>query len=260
MPERGVLPPPVSVVNEFGSSPCVLLCEHASRFIPLRFGGLGLPESELTRHIAWDIGAASVATQLSQYLDAPLFLAGYSRLLIDLNRPVTSPTSIPMVSELTVIPGNQNLTESERSERIADYFTPFHSRVTEFLDFRQLLRKPTFVVGIHSFTPVYKGIERPWEAGILFRKSTCFGRALVEALGGAKALIAENEPYQIDDDGDYAVPVHGEARGLESVLVELRQDLIADDLGASSWARKLAAALSHQAIPPLQKAPISGLD
>jgi predicted N-formylglutamate amidohydrolase len=243
MPERENLPPPVGLVNEFGSSPYVLLCEHASCFIPLRYEGLGLPESELTRHIAWDIGAANVAKQLSHHLDAPLVLAGYSRLLIDLNRPVTSTTSIPTISELTLIPGNQGLAESERVDRIARYFTPFHSRVTELLDARQASGKPTIVVGVHSFTPVFKGLARPWEAGILFRKSADFGRALVEALGGARRLIVENEPYQIDDESDYAVPVHGEARKLDSVLVELRQDLIADDVGAAHWSHKLAKAL-----------------
>lgn len=243
MPGAEVIPPPVSVVNEHGRSRHVLVCEHASRFIPGRYNGLGLPESELLRHIAWDIGAAHVARRLSALLDAPLVLAGYSRLLIDLNRPLGSPGSIPAVSEATVIPGNQSLDGAERSERIASYFTPFQSRVTGLLDRRQVDGRPTTVIGVHSFTPVYKGVTRPWEAGVLFRKSMQFGQGLARALGGSAAGIAENEPYRIEDDGDYTVPVHGEARGLDAVLVELRQDLIAEPEHGDRWAQRLAGAL-----------------
>lgn len=240
-PER--LPPPVRVVNPQGASPYVLLCEHASAFIPRDMGGLGLGAQDLARHIAWDIGAAAVAEDLAQRLGAPLLLAGYSRLLIDLNRPVGSGTSIPEVSETTAIPGNRNLTASERARRVSLYFEPFQAAVRRLLDLRQKAGTPTAIVGIHSFTPVYKGVARPWHAGILYRAATGFGHALAEALGGPDHAIAENEPYQIDDDSDYTVPVHGEARGLDAVLVEIRQDLIAGEAGQRQWAARLGAAL-----------------
>ncbi|MCA0431772.1 MAG: N-formylglutamate amidohydrolase [Proteobacteria bacterium] len=237
------LPAPVRVINETGASPYVLLCEHASRFIPASYNGLGLDAADLSRHIAWDIGAADVATSLSKLIDAPLIMAGYSRLLIDLNRPVDCVTSIPEVSETTSIPGNHKLTSAERAKRIATYFEPFQSRVGEVIDARLRQQKRTVIVGIHSFTPVFKGFTRPWRAGILYRKSEAFGHALAEALGGAAEAVAENEPYQIDDESDYTVPVHGEARGLDAVLVEIRQDLIAEAQGASHWARQLSTAL-----------------
>ena len=230
--------------NEEGSSPCVLVCEHASRYIPPRYAGLGLPETELTRHIAWDIGAGNVALRLSEHLDASLILANYSRLLIDLNRPPRSATSIPRISEATVIPGNINLPEEEVQHRIDNYFVPFQTRLARLLDARLAGGKPTIIIGVHSFTPVYKNVPRPWHAGILFRRSQSFGTALANALGGEAAMIAANQPYQIDDKSDYTVPVHGEARGLDSVLVELRQDLIADDAGAAEWARRLSTALT----------------
>ena len=249
MDADGRLPPPVRVINEGGSSPYVLLCEHASRFMPPACNGLGLAAHELSRHIAWDIGAAEVAEALSRALDAPLVMAGYSRLLIDLNRPTGSPTSIPEISEATVIPGNLNLTADERAQRIALYFDPFQSAVHRLLDVRQQGGEPTTVVGVHSFTPVYKGVARPWHAGILYRKSSVFGHALAEALGGPSRAIAENEPYQIEDDSDYTVPVHGEARGLDAVLVEIRQDLIAEPQGAAIWSGRLAAALAACASP-----------
>lgn len=237
------LPPPVRVLNPEGASPYVLLCEHASRFIPQQHRGLGLDAHDLSRHIAWDIGAAQVAEALSGALDAPLALAGYSRLLIDLNRPVGSPTSIPEVSESTVIPGNLNLTRDERARRVALYFDPYQAAVQHLLAARSAAGLSTTIIGVHSFTPVYKGVARPWHAGILYRKSRGFGHALAEALGGAAHAIAENEPYQIEDDSDYTVPVHGEARGLDAVLVEVRQDLIADEAGALAWAERLLAAL-----------------
>ena len=238
-----ILPPPVRVINEGGSSPYVLLCEHASRFIPERYSGLGLGAADLSRHIAWDIGAAQVAQAVSKTLDAPLVMAGYSRLLIDLNRPVGSASSIPDVSDTTVTPGNLGLTAEERARRVALYFDPYQSAVSRLLDARQASGQPATVVGVHSFTPVYKGVARPWHAGILYRKSHAFGHALAHALGGPSQAIAENEPYQIEDDSDYTVPVHGEARGLDAVLVEIRQDLIAEEVGALSWAVRLSEAL-----------------
>lgn len=247
------LPPPVRVVNEDGPSPYVLLCEHASRFIPEDYGGLGLAEPDLSRHIAWDIGAAQVASGLSAALDAPLVLAGYSRLLIDLNRPPDSATAFPEISETTPIPGNRGLSAEERARRIAAYFDPFQAAVRQLLDERAAAGRPATVIGVHSFTPVFKGFVRPWQAGILYRRSQRFGHALAEALGGAKGDIAENEPYAIEDDSDYTVPVHGEARGLDAVLIEIRQDLIADDQGAAAWAARLARALEEIAAAPQPK-------
>jgi len=237
------LPAPVRILNGTGVSPYVLLCEHSSRFIPEEYKDLGLAAEDLTRHIAWDIGAANVAEALSALLDAPLVMAGYSRLLIDLNRPVGSATSIPEISESTVIPGNISLTPKERARRVALYFEPYQLAVRQLLDARRDAVRATTVVGVHSFTPVYKGVARPWHAGILHRYSNRFGHNLAQALGGPAKFIAENEPYQIEDDSDYTVPVHGEARGLDAALVEIRQDLITHRDDAASWAARLAAAL-----------------
>lgn len=241
-------PPAVTAVNESGSSPYVLLGEHASNFIPARYGKLGLPDSELQRHIAWDIGIAEISRRLSKQLDAPLFLSGYSRLLIDCNRPVEVPSSIPEISESTVIPGNQGLDAEERQRRADRFYWPFQHRVAHHLDRRQAAGKPTIVFGVHSFTPVFKGFERPWHAGVLFRRSRAFGNALVEALRGPGLVVEANQPYQITQSGDYTVPVHGEARGLTVVLIEIRQDLIMDAAGQAEWAERLALALRGLAV------------
>ncbi len=237
------LPAAVEMVNAAGASRFVLTCEHASNFIPAAYDRLGLPDVELTRHIAWDIGAGVVARKLAAMIDAPLFLAGYSRLLIDCNRPIGSATSIPVVSESTSIPGNIGITKQEAETRASHYYWPFQNAVSAHLDQRKAVGRRTIVLGIHSFTPVFKGFVRPWHAGILFRKSGRFGHSLVEALQSPGLNVVANEPYTIDDDGDYTVPVHGEGRGLDAALVEIRQDLIADDSGAQEWARRLKDAL-----------------
>ena len=238
-------PPAVEVINETGSSRYVLICEHASRFLPREYGDLGLPASELARHIAWDIGACDVARRLSQLIDAPLAMSNYSRLLIDLNRPVTSQSSIPEISENTVIPGNADLDARERERRVKTYFDPFHTRVSDLLDQRSKLPSESIIIAIHSFTPIYGGVSRSWHAGVLFRQSTALGRSLVASLNERDVPVAENEPYQIEDDGDYTIPIHGEARGLDAVLIEIRQDLIAGQDGSSEWADRLARALDR---------------
>lgn len=248
MLEKLVDAPAVETVNPVGQSPYVLLCEHASNHMPARYDGLGLDAGELQRHIAWDIGVAPIARQLSQALDAPLVLSGYSRLLIDCNRPAGAPTSIPEMSETTAIPGNIALSPEERAYREATFYWPFQKEVARILDRRQREGMPTIIFGVHSFTPVFKSFARPWHAGILFRKAERLGHALVAALQEPGLNVVANEPYQIDDENDYTVPVHGEARGFDAVLIEIRQDLIADRGGQIEWAERLVPALQMAAL------------
>jgi predicted N-formylglutamate amidohydrolase len=233
----------VQIVNPAGCSPYLLLCEHASSFIPAEYGDLGLPADERLRHIAWDIGAREVALSVAEHLDAPLVLGEISRMVIDLNRPLHSNSSIPVSSEVTEIPGNIALSPQERQERQRRWFHPFHDLVRARLDRRVAAGQRTLLVGIHSFTPVFKGEKRPWPAGILFGQAHAYGRAFIHALSASSGCeVAENYPYQIEVDEDYAVPVHGDARGIPACLVEIRQDLIADSAGARQWAAFLAHA------------------
>jgi predicted N-formylglutamate amidohydrolase len=243
------VPPAVTALDGGGSSPYVLLCEHASNHIPEAYAGLGLRPRDLERHIAWDIGAADLARELSRRLDAPLFLSGYSRLLIDCNRPPGAPTSIPPRSEDTDIPGNLDLPPGEPARREAAYFAPFHAAVAGLLDRRAAAGRRTIVVGVHSFTPVFLGVARPWLAGVLYGRAERFGRAFVERLAAdlGPAAVGDNEPYRIEPEMDYTVPVHGDARGLDAALVEVRQDLVATAAGVEEWASRIAAALSDVA-------------
>ncbi|MBE9605803.1 N-formylglutamate amidohydrolase [Acetobacteraceae bacterium H6797] len=234
-------PPAFTAENLAGRSPCLLLCEHASNRIPRALGDLGLPPGEIERHIGRDIGALVMARALSRHLDAALFSTGYSRLVIDCNRPLSRPGSIPEISEETVVPGNLGLSAADRAARQNELFHPFHDAVTAHLDATPARR---CVIGVHSFTPSYRGVSRPWEAGFLYASAGRFAAPMMEGLRAQGFTVGDNEPYVIDAD-DYTVPVHGEARGLPSLLIEIRQDLIAHDAAALDWARRLAPLIAR---------------
>jgi predicted N-formylglutamate amidohydrolase len=243
-------PDAVEAVNEQGSSPFVLICEHASNFIPAEYNKLGLDDKELTRHIAWDIGAAEVTRLLSQRLDAPAFLGGYSRLLIDLNRPLHVADSIPLRSEATDIPGNFAIGELEQQRRQQLMFDPFQERLGKHLDRRTATGRRSVLVAVHSFTPVYLGQPRAWHAGVLFDKAAGLGQALIAQLSRDPLLnVGANVPYGVSADADYALVVHGDQQGNPAVLIEIRNDQIADSIGVQTWAQKLEEAL--RAVEPL---------
>src|SRR3984885_5134383 len=149
--------PPVLEENSAGRSPFLLTCDHYGRLIPRALGDLGLPAGELTRHIAWDIGIAGVAEQLSKHLGAHLIAQRYSRLVIDCNRPPGVPSSIPRISEATIIPGNEALTREAAQVRREAIFDPYHRRIAEVIEARSRNSMPTVLVSLHSFTPVYAG-------------------------------------------------------------------------------------------------------
>ena len=227
--------------NAAGKSPFLLTCDHYGRLIPRRLGDLGLPADELTRHIAWDIGIAGVAEALSQQLDAHLVAQRYSRLVIDCNRPPTAPSSIPRISEATTIAGNEGLARHAVEARRRAIFEPYHRRIDDVIEARIAAGRPTVLVSLHSFTPVYAGIVRPWHVGTLYHRDTRLPPLLLEWLRAeADLVVGDNEPYAVSDETDYTIPVHGEARGLMNSGIEIRQDLIADPAGQTRWADRLA--------------------
>jgi predicted N-formylglutamate amidohydrolase len=233
--------PPVLEENTAGRSPFLLTCDHYGRLIPHALGDLGLPASEMDRHIAWDIGIAGVAGQLARSLDAHLVAQRYSRLVIDCNRPPQAPSSIPLISEATTIPGNDGLTREAAEQRRRLIFDPYHGRISETIDRRSREGMPTVLVSLHSFTPVYAGIARPWHIGTLYQRDTRLPPLLLKLLRmEADLVVGDNEPYAVSDATDYTIPVHGEARGLMNTGIEIRQDLIADVSGQTQWAERLA--------------------
>jgi predicted N-formylglutamate amidohydrolase len=237
-------PNPVSVHNPSGQSPLVIVADHAGNLMPRALLSLGLAAGELERHIAWDIGIAGVCRQLADTLDATLVRQNYSRLVIDCNRQPGTATSVPEISELTVIPGNAGLNEADITARVDDIFRPYHDAIEAELDRRQLAGRATALVAMHSFTPVFKGVARPWHAGVLYNRDPRFSHRLMALLRREPGLVVgDNEPYSVSDDSDYTIPVHGERRGLHHVAVEIRQDLIADDNGQRQWAEIMARLL-----------------
>jgi len=243
-------PPPVTVHNAGGSSPFLLIADHAGNLIPRSLRRLGLQPAELEQHIAWDIGIAGLARYLAHELDAVLIRQNYSRLVVDCNRPPGAPTSIPEISELTPIPGNVGLGERDKAIRIREIFMPYHERIEEELKRRRRLDRPAVVIALHSFTPTFKGVARPWHAALLYNRDPRLARRLLALLREEGLTVGDNEPYFVSDATDYTIPVHGERRGLLHALIEIRQDLVASDRNQHGWAIRLARLLpqAHAAI------------
>jgi predicted N-formylglutamate amidohydrolase len=237
-------PPAFSEARRHGRSNFVIVVDHASARIPRSLSDLGVPQSQLQRHIAWDIGALAVARYVSEALDAPMVAQNYSRLVIDCNRHPKVATSIPTVSESTGIPGNIGLSEEQRLARRAAIFDPYHERIAALLDERKAAGRPTILVSQHSMTDIYKGVRREMHAAVLYNRDRRFAGLLWDMLRREDHLhIADNEPYFVSDETDYSIPKHGEARGLPHVEIEIRQDLILEEAGQREWATRIAAAL-----------------
>lgn len=242
-------PQPVEVFNAEGTAPYLLTCEHASNIVPQELGNLGLDSRHLQRHIAWDIGADGLARMMAKILDAPLILQGFSRLVIDCNRPFHANDFIPEVSDGTEIPGNMGLSAVERDVRIQSIHVPYHQTITNVLDSRLAEQKPTALVAVHSFTPQLeaKPAPRPWDVGLLHNRHEDLSRHVHDELEieADHLHFTFNEPYQVCDHEDYTIPVHGEKRGLPNMLFEVRNDHITDVSGQQEWASLLGGILKR---------------
>jgi len=238
-------PPPAVIVNEGGSAPIFLVCDHASARIPESLGTLGLDEGDLARHIAIDIGAASLTARLADKFDAPAVIAGYSRLVIDCNREPADHTSIREISEGMVIPGNRRLSAEARDARIAEVFEPYHIAVRAQLDAFSARGVQPVLLSMHSFTPRFRGVDRPWHVGILSNRDRRIADPLIAALSTDLGLVVgDNEPYSAMHFAGYTMDAHAVRRGLASVMIEVRQDLVADEAGVTRWAERLHGALA----------------
>ena len=236
---------PVRVTNRQGASPFVLVCEHASNFVPTGFGTLGLEVSELSRHIAWDPGALAVARLMAKSLDAVLVHSCVSRLVIDCNRPLDAPDLITAISEATIIPGNADLSPADRDLRIALAWRPFHDAVEGVIEERLARGMEVRLVTIHSFTPVYHGKSRPWQIGIIHDDDSRLAAPLTAALQKRGGLnVGVNEPYSPADRVYFTHELHARPRGLPCVMIEIRNDEIGDEGGQRRWGGLIASILS----------------
>lgn len=247
------------VCNVEGRAPVLLLCDHAGRWIPPELEDLGLPPQELARHIGWDIGAADVTRHLARLLEAPAVLCHVSRLVIDPNRKPGDPSSIPMISDGTFVPGNQDLSVDEVRRRVWRFFVPYHRAVArEIARLRQRHGVPA-IVSIHSFTPrmAHAHSWRPWHAAVLWDRDR---RLAAPALAGLRhdpeLRVGDNEPYSGRFPVGYSIPFHAARPRLPHVSFEIRQDLIDTPATAAAWAERLAGVLR----PPLSDHKLYALD
>ncbi|MFC4352191.1 N-formylglutamate amidohydrolase [Fodinicurvata halophila] len=239
-------PNPAGVVNPEGPSPFFLVCDHAGNAVPAALDRLGLPEEELNRHIAIDIGALEIAKRLSRRLDAALYYQPYSRLVIDSNRQTHVTDSVPAVSDGTEIPANAELSDGARGQRIEEILMPYHDSIEAALQARQDAGRETILVSVHSFTPALRARaeDRPWHVSVMWADNERFGRPVLDELRKEAGLnVGMNEPYTVVMDGDYSIPLHAERRGIDYVEFEMRQDLTATDSDAETWAERLARVL-----------------
>jgi len=235
----------VRVTNPDGKGIYVLTCDHASNFLPSEFDSLGLPQSELSRHIAWDPGALAVARRMAQMLDAVLVETCVSRLVLDCNRALNSPGLIPIVSETTAIPGNAGVSVAERDARIDRIWRPFHATIDGVVERKLARGQECRLVSVHSFTPVYKGVERPWQVGIIHDEDTRLALPLIAALErSGEFRVGVNEPYSPADGVYFTLEKHARSRAMPCAMIEIRNDEIGDATGQAAWAARLATALA----------------
>jgi len=244
-------PPPYESFNAKGRAPVLLICDHASQRVPRRLRDLGLAASDLSRHIAWDIGAADVTRRMALRLDAPALLAGYSRLVVDCNRHLHDPTSMRTVSDGTPIPGNAALSPADRQARLDALYHPYHQAIERRLEEFAARGIAPALLSIHSCTPEMDGQFRPWHIGVCWDTDRRIAGPVMEALGRTPdVIVGDNQPYNLDPQEDYSVPVHAIRRGLPHLQVEFRQDLIATPADAIRWADILLAALPEMVVKP----------
>jgi predicted N-formylglutamate amidohydrolase len=220
-----------------------MTADHAGREIPARLGTLGLSRAELDTHVAWDIGVDGLSRLVQRELEAFLILQTYSRLVIDCNRPPGTPSSIAELSEHTVIHGNIGISDVERHQRAEAIFLPYHARIEQELRRRAQVGQQTILLAMHSFTPRYKGVDRPWQVGILYNRDTRLAHRLLETFAAEGLTVGDNEPYFVSDETDYGVPRYGEQPGNVHVELEVRQDLIADAAGQAKMSAIVSRAL-----------------
>jgi predicted N-formylglutamate amidohydrolase len=238
-------PPPVEIFNRDGAAPVVFICDHASAALPESLGLLGLHDDDFTRHIAIDIGAAPLTRQLARHFGGQAVLAGYSRLVIDCNRVPDDHTSIREISEHTVIAGNRNLSPADRERRVDSLFRPYHAAVAGCIEGYTARGITPAIVAIHSFTPVYRGLERPWHVGILSNRDRRLADPLIAALSRDDSLVVgDNQPYSGLAFAGYTIEVHAIAAGLPNVMIEVRQDLVTTDADVARWVGILQEALA----------------
>ncbi|MGI9483251.1 MAG: N-formylglutamate amidohydrolase [Hyphomicrobiales bacterium] len=227
----------VELINPAGAGNMLIVCEHASSFIPDEYNGLGLDAKARESHIAWDPGALAVAKYLAVRFDAPLIAQRISRLVYDCNRIAGAHDAIPEKSEIYEIPGNADLSADERRRRLARYYLPFHDAIAAVAAEKSARGRKPLLVTVHSFAPVYFGRSREVEVGVLHDEDARLADALIQELAAdERYVVRRNEPYGPEDGVTHTLIEHGISRGLANVMLEIRNNLIADENAETAMA------------------------
>ena len=231
----------VEVINPTGRGGFVLVCEHATNAIPDEFDRLGLRDDAIDSHIAWDPGALQVAREMAARLDAPLVAQRVSRLVYDCNRHPGAPDAIPSESELYQIPGNADLSQADRSARASRFYEPFRAALADLIDRTIHAGRRPVLLTVHSFTPVYAGVVRDTEIGILHDRDTRYADLLLESMQlRTDLLVRRNAPYGPEDGVTHTLREHAISHGLMNAMIEIRNDLIADRASQLAMAERLS--------------------
>ena len=236
---------PIEIIDGDYRAGLILLCDHARNALPAEYGDLGLHPREFERHIAYDIGARDVTLGLARALGVPAVLTTFSRLLVDPNRGEDDPTVVMRIADGSIVPGNRAIDQAEIGNRLDRFHRPYHAAVDAAIDRAFAAGTVPALFSVHSFTPAWRTRPRPWQVALLWDSDPRFSQALLELLRADAGLtVGDNEPYDgaLKNDTMYR---HGTARGLAHILIELRQDLIAQGEGVDEWVGRLAPMLER---------------
>lgn len=243
--------PAVEVLGAERRGDLIFVCEHASNRIPEALGDLGLDADARASHIAWDPGAMEVALLLAEALDSPLVAAKFSRLVYDCNRPPEAPGAMLAVSETTEVPGNRDLSPSAREARALEIYEPFHAELSQLIDKRAAEGRAAALVTVHSFTPVFLGVSRAVELGLLHDVDSRLVDAMLPRAAALTGLRTErNAPYGPEDGVTHTLKRHAAPRGLATVMLEVRNDLLGDGAAQARVAKGISALLKESLETP----------
>jgi len=244
---------PFEILNEGAAEDIILICDHASNYVPPEYKNLGLEPEQLNQHIGWDIGAADITRRISRTVNASAIICNTSRLVIDTNRSPDDQECIPKVSDNIIIPGNQNLKRSDYIARTTKYFWPYHNAISNVISNytkrSKHLKSIPMIFSIHTFTPIILSqnkTKRPWHAGVLWNRDPRVSEPLIQLLKdhSDNLVIGDNEPYS-GKNFYYSLDLHAGNVGLPHCAIEVRQDLVTKPGDTIYWADLISRLLQN---------------
>ncbi len=210
----------------------IISCEHASNKIPANLQNrLKIPRAILKTHRGHDIGAPEIARKIAKSLKAPYFAGRMSRLVVDLNRSLTSAGLFS--------PWSKKLSEFEREKILAEHYLPYRLHLTEVIEKSVKKASPVLHFSVHSFTPKLNGETRTAEIGLLYDPSRANESKLAGHLENGlnnsipKLRVRRNYPYKGTSDGITTyMRRHFSNESYLGLEIEINQNLFLDTKSA----------------------------